>query len=493
MFKRALKVVKIISQHVDTLKNHYYLSNDLSDDSYSSYIKILDSLISLKKEAQQLKNDFKSEKSISYFFGEHKFHVMAQSVSGFSVVIKNNDCSIALRKSKTKLASTPVIKVEFRSEFLARRGYIKALKIINKFISDYLLDTYTIKVSEIHLATDIQGYNFTPLDFYRLKTRSRISATHEEITPESKSVLYGRGTTFSGFYFGGGDYRLRIYNKTLEINKFKDKGFAKTYLWTQCPDYSDGSNVWRIELQIRRNKFKKLTNSSNDTLDDYENLLNAIPSIWLKAINDFQLRNISDIDTFNILRGKRTLKNGSEKLLTKNAIYQIFKRSSNIDFWFDIQTWNSFKGSHIDNAFKLPQTSFQYVSNSIKSLFSTMSRHYGSISQKTLMQAFIDSNDESLSTKQISLIEDSINKQLEYFDKIDYLVSNGVRSVPDYSDLQDSIYSFVFSASDSLYNSDISTDLRQKLLSRSSSRNKNLIDYYSNSNIRNCIESCEVF
>jgi len=122
---------------------------------------------------------------------------MSSSISGFSVVIANSDISVAFKKPKSIISASPIIKVEFRAEFLARKGYKEAIRIVNAFIANHVLEAYKIKISELHLASDIQGYNFTHLDFFRLKSRARIAQTHEEETDFSKATAYGSLTSFT--------------------------------------------------------------------------------------------------------------------------------------------------------------------------------------------------------------------------------------------------------------------------------------------------------
>ncbi|MDT8339115.1 MAG: hypothetical protein RQ763_07940, partial [Sulfurimonas sp.] len=231
-------MVEIISQHVDTLKFHYYVDASISQEGFDSYIKFVDKLLSLKKEAQLARNDYQDSKSINIDIGVDKFNVISSAISGFSVVILNNDISVAFKKPKSVLSASPIIKVEFRAEFLARKGYKQAIKLVNKFIGSEILEAYKIKISEIHLATDIQGYNFSHLDFFRMKSRARIAQTHEEIDDFSKASVYGSLTSFTGFTFGGGNYHLRVYNKTAEIKKKKEKGFAKVLLWDAKENYN---------------------------------------------------------------------------------------------------------------------------------------------------------------------------------------------------------------------------------------------------------------
>ena len=460
-------MVETISQHVDTLKFHYYISKTISDEVFHRYIKTIDSLISLKKESQEASNNYQDTKTINKTFGTHKFNVMDKGIKGFSVVLANNDISIALRKTKSKVNPSPIIKVEFRAEFLARKGYIQAIKIVNDFVSQHLLDDYRIKISEIHLATDIQGYNFTPIDFYRVKTRARKRTSYEEETDFAKASSYGGLTTFTGMTFGGGDYHMRIYNKTVEIMKQKNKAFAKILLWNKKSNYDENKTVWRLEIQIRRAKLKKLVNHEKNTMDDYQNILSAIPDLWSKALTDYTFKDISRHKVTDMMAGIRVLKDGTEKPLTKTAIYQVFKRADNLYFWDDLKEWNGHYPQLIDTAFKTPNTgAFEYVSNSIKSLYSTVSKHYGSVSTKTLIEAFKDANKLHQESKQVSLLETSFEKSLDWFERIEYMKQVGVVNVPDYKDLEANIYQTVFEADSHIKDNPYSTHLQDRLEAR---------------------------
>jgi len=493
--RKGLKLVKKISQHVDTLKFHYYIAKTIEDEQFKNYTTVVTKLIALKKEAQTAKNEYQDTKQIKHYFSDSEnFSIMPTSISGFSVVIYNNDISIALRKAKSKINPSPSMKVEFRAEFLARKGYKRAIEIVNNFVSKHLLEDYKIKISEIHLATDIQGYNFTPLDFYRMKTRSRKSETHEETTDYSKASSFGGLTTFSGFAFGGGDYHLRVYNKTLEINKFKNKSFAKTLLWSKNSDYNPSATVWRLEIQIRRAKLKKLINSDNSTMDDYTNILNGIPSLWQKAMQDFTIKDINDKDTFNMLRGYRTLKNGTNKPLTKQAIYGIFKRSEALPFWDYLKVWNGHDGTDISTAFNMPQNgAFEYVSNSIKSLYSTLAKYSGSVDNLTLVQAFKEANEQNIEKKGISLIEDSFIKQIDWFERIEFMKLCGVVDVPSYKDLENNIFTTVLDANNHIHNVVYSDYIKDKLHTRKHNQVKQAIAFQTRPILHDNVEAYQVF
>lgn len=457
-------MIKIVSQHIDTLKLHFYSTNEVSPSSLSRYNLLIEKLISLKKQAQQKSNDLESIDDIKHKIEHQYMNIMSKSIKGFSVVIYNRDFSLAMKKITNTINPSPIMKLELRAEFLARYGYVKCLKMVNRFISINILDSYKIKVSEIHLATDIQGYNFAILDYYKVRSRARNAQLHsdDEVIHHN---YFGTLTNFTGFVYGSGNYMLRVYNKTKEINKFQEKAFAKELLWSRSLDYQEDKTVWRIEFQLRREKLKGMITDDGDILDGYESILNNIPSIWSKCVNDFKLKDLEDEVIFDMLKGYKTLKNGKTKYLTKHSIYQTFKRAPHHEVWYAIEKFNKYNPTPIYTAFEVPKNgSIYYVQNSIKSLLSTMGRYYGAINKDTMKRAFKEANQENKRRKSISIIDDAVNKQIDYMERIEFTRLSGVVDVPDYKDLLNDLIDTVDASATCVYEDDISQNTRDRLV-----------------------------
>jgi hypothetical protein len=381
--------------------------------------------------------------------------------------MQNSDFSLALKQPKNKLNGSPLIKAEFRAEFLARLGYIKCLNIVNGFIKDFILTDYKVNISEIHLATDIQGYDFKLADFMKMKTRMTKGETKDEESLDSSASMFGTVTTFTGFVFGKGDYMLRIYNKTKEIQKFKNKAFAKIHLWDGKPNYNPDKTVWRLEIQIRRAKLKKMVNSDGSTMDNYENCSNGIPDLWAKAMTDYEIKDVSREDVTNLLYGDRVFKNGNTRELTKHSISKIFSRAPSFLFWHQMKTWNHHKPKEVKTAPKIPKRGSQeYVNNSIKSFYSTLAKYKGSITSKTIIQAFKEANEDSIHRKEVSLLEDSFNKQLDWMDLIDEHVTAGVCNTPDYRELEHEILNTIVQSDTHIKNVYYSEDIISRIEAR---------------------------
>ncbi|WP_373002192.1 hypothetical protein [Sulfurimonas sp.] len=429
-------MINKLCQIVDTVKLHYYHVDEMQMTDYTDYVNMVESFITQKEEAQKIHHSNNDMRFVNTKIGSDKYRVMATTFRGFSVTLRNQDVSISFKTvklqsrldkkhdTKHNQTHTPIIKVEFRASFLARVGHVEAMRYINETISTYVLKEYLIKVSEIHLATDIQGYNFTELDYYRFKTLKRNNIKHVE---DSNSSIYYNGRNFTGFTFGSGDEMLRIYDKTVEIQKNPDKAFIKNLAWIHNKDYDQYATVWRIEIQYRREKLKTIYTDSEGLLDGFQNVINAIPDLWGRALQKVEHKDMSDNHCLDMIRGYSINKEGQTSLITKEAITKRYQRADTSELWLSLNEWNGYvpKETNIDKA---PKTSaFQWVSNSIKSLLTTLLRHSGELSPKTLEMAFSRSNDEIYEDKQITLIDNAYANTLDYVSNAKrYQERNGV-------------------------------------------------------------------
>ena len=413
--------MKIINQIIDTLKLHFY-NNLAIEFNIENHNLFIDSLIELKKQAQEIHHENNEMRFIPYKLGNYEFHLMATSVNGFSVVLKNKEITIALRKIRSN--KTPFCKVEFRSEFLVREGYINSVNRVLKLIKSEIHSNPVIKVSEIHLATDIQGVNFSVLDIYKFRTRARKKSLYREEDEFQANSLYLQGMRVSGFVFGSGNYMMRVYNKTLEINKNKNKEYIKFYKWQDNSNYDENQDVWRIEIQYRREKLKTLVDEKFNLLDKFESVLNAIPSLWIKAMNDFKFMDLDDEKLLMIDRGYRILKNGKIKPLSKNAVSLIYKRSKISKFWQELQVWNHHNYNQISTFKPITYSSFYYLQNQVKGLFSQMYKVFGDITPENFIETFKKSDALERKINDRTLLDSVIQKQLENFVKIKQYENN---------------------------------------------------------------------
>jgi hypothetical protein len=389
---------------VDTLKLQYYASDVEKEKlSFNTYVEYFQNL---KTEAQNIKSEDSQSRYKTTSLDGLIFRVMATSQRGFHVVLQNGDFTLSLRKMDDK-NQNPIIKAEFRAEFLLRNGYKTAIKTVNNIV-ELMLKNYFIKVSEIHLAKDIQNYNFNILDFYRLKTLKR----NKQIFNQDTNLFYS-GLKFTGFSIGKGDEMLRIYNKTFEIDKNKEKAFVQYLSWDINPDYDNSKTVWRIEFQLRRKKLKELF-SSWGVVENLQSLLRSISSIWDYLINTFVLKEMTIKECQEIQSGYK-IKDDEITILTFEAIKKRFQRANVHKLWDFIKY---FKGNTVEKLQKIKDVckpSVQYVKNAFKSVLSTFIKlKRGDFNKDELIDILIQADKELQSKKKLTLLQNARLKTVEY-------------------------------------------------------------------------------
>ena len=430
--------LRILSQIVDTIKLHVYHVEEIDKTDYNNYMKQVEVLKELKKEAQLVHHSNNDMRYVNYTVAGNKFRVMATTFQGFSVTLKNNDFTISFKtvdlshqdalndgKKRFNHTHSPIMKIEFRASFLARVGHKSALDFVLDFVKKYIIVDFNVKISEIHLATDIQGYNFTELDYYRFKTRKRNNVKHTAVNDIDN--IYYAGRKFTGLTFGSGDEMLRIYDKTEEIRKFPDKAFIRDFAWINHPDYVRDERVWRIEIQYRRAKLKTLYTDKEGLLDGYSNILNSLPELWGRALEKVEHKNLSDKHCLEMITGYKTLGDGSLSLISNDAIQKRYRRAETSDLWEFLNVWNNFVPKET-NVYKAPKTgAFQWVSNSIKSLLSTLLKYSGDLTPAELESAFVRSNEETFVKKGITLIDNAYANTMDYVANVKKFINrNGV-------------------------------------------------------------------
>ncbi|CAM3528848.1 hypothetical protein ARAQ110984_07625 [Arcobacter aquimarinus] len=412
---KGKNLINIINQAVDTYKEHLYPTVELTEGEIIDYNDFVLDLIELKKEVQKLVSKNGDERYITEIIHNQKFHIMATTQKGFAVTIKNGDVSISFKRFK-KVSKQPCIKIEYRAEYLARYGYVKCVTQTTSFLKN-ILSKFKQIASEIHLCTDIQGYDFDVLDFFRMKSTTRKNEFHHD----DDSTNFFEGKKYTGFTLGKGDFMMRIYNKTHEINKFPEKSFVKPCRWFVSPNYDENKEVWRIEVQIRREKLKHYFNDKK-FLDDSINCLNSVPDIWSLFMKKFHHIDLNEDSTIEVMRGKKKLKNGSYKLLSKYAIRKRFQRGEITPLWKEIQTFFHTKGRSLTYLEEVSKPSALYVKNSFKSLVSTLTKHLrGRFDKYALADIILEANNEEKEKTGLTIFDTAKIKTIDYFNQVNHI------------------------------------------------------------------------
>jgi hypothetical protein len=400
--------ITIINQMVDTLKIQMYPSHDLSEKQMSDYNMFIEDAKELKQDAMLLKNDNKDMRYIKTEIDTVSFNVMASvGGTGFSVHLKNNDVDMMFAKISDK-SNNPIIKIEFRSEYLSRNGYIKCLYEVQKVIRT-ILPLFSIKVSELHIATDVQGYNFTKLDLERVRCRNRIKKGYDDVIKSQ----FSQGSKFNSMSFGKDDFMMRIYNKTSQIASVPHAAYVEQTRWVPNGFYNPDLDVWRIEIQFRRKHLKTLI-GKDGVLDGFAVVLNSIPDLWSYGMSRFVHHDLSRQQALDMI-AKDTIHNGKLIPLSQSAINKRYQRAGLSSLWNTVSTFNNFKSENISKLNESKKPEVQYLVNCYKGVVSCATKLLrGNFDSEIIAEIITNANEEELNKKGLSILNSAKLKAVDY-------------------------------------------------------------------------------
>lgn len=169
--------------------------------------------------------------------GDHQFTVLPRGRGRFAFVLEDNWFSIQL--SNASAGVLPLALVQIRSEYLTAVGPEEALATLTELVRGMGQVQGPPKISRLDLFADFSTtHALTTLPGSHWVKRSKKRSIHEE------------ADTVTGIVFGAGnEVSARLYDKTRELLK-SGKGYLKP-LWAE-EGWCEGSQVWRMEFQIRR-------------------------------------------------------------------------------------------------------------------------------------------------------------------------------------------------------------------------------------------------
>ena len=125
-------------------------------------------------------------------------------------------------------------------------------------------------VSRVDLAADAIG---TEIDGLKVSDKNRW------ISRARKFVVYYEDWDITGIMLGKGSLALRVYEKSIELQKNKEKAKFFYDLW-QC---KEGTPVTRVEFQLRREVLKEFATPMNTVAELSQN----IDAVWQYCVNDW--------------------------------------------------------------------------------------------------------------------------------------------------------------------------------------------------------------
>lgn len=179
------------------------------------------------------------------------------------LVLKLDDALVLIVHSRPP-RNLPAAYVELKAPFLWsgwERASDKAVELLREISA--FPGSVDPQVSRVDLAVDFMGWQPDPslLDHVigRVVRRDQNFEPHRKTptTDEGWWRLHGRGRSFTGFTFGGGQLLARLYDKTVEMRKHGKTWFVEKWKANGYVNEETSGHVWRLEFQVRREPLRK--------------------------------------------------------------------------------------------------------------------------------------------------------------------------------------------------------------------------------------------
>ena len=194
--------------------------------------------------------------------GDYTFNLSPTGEYVYAYVLNNGD--LRMKVSLSSEGPHPNVYVEFKSLFILENGADRAAGLVRNFVSSNFGEIKEEKVSRVEMYCDLAG-----AIIYK-------SSIEEFVTRANRKATYYDNDKFTGFEFGKGHIRAKIYNKTEEIKKSH-----KEYMYSIWDGVEKGEEVWRIEFSFDR---KLLRGFGVESFDDFKEVAG---DIWRYLTEDW--------------------------------------------------------------------------------------------------------------------------------------------------------------------------------------------------------------
>ena len=160
---------KIVHQGIDTL---VFGVNCTDEAVFLTKFKRFVSIVKTAKEAAQAVNTFgekfyKTDLGLNY--GD--FFVSSKGLSGsYFGFVKNDDVFFAISDADFEANSLYHIKLQFRSIYLLKYGFVTCIDQVKKFLNDIFDGKFEIKILRLDVCSDVAGIKYTPVDFFNFRS-----------------------------------------------------------------------------------------------------------------------------------------------------------------------------------------------------------------------------------------------------------------------------------------------------------------------------------
>jgi hypothetical protein len=344
---------KIVHQGIDTL---VFGINCTDEAVFLTKFKRFVSVVKTAKEAAQTVNTFgekfyKTDLGLDY--GD--FFVSSKGLGGsYFGFVKNDDVFFSVSDTDFEANSLYHIKLQFRSIYLLKYGFIVCIEQVKKFLNDIFDGKFEIKILRVDVCSDVAGIKYTPVDFFNFRSLKKIShfsqATIKETGDDSVIVSeddidlskinladinvnnFMRFNRFEGMSFGKNPDMFRVYDKIKQIEQKNISTLVFTKWELNGFNFDRDKYVFRHEAEFGRLRIRKLM--PIDVKDEVEYLINNVGRFWATGLNICKWYDLTDVERDRLFSGA-ILTNYS-----KQIYFRVERDNTRFQFWDFLVDWD---------------------------------------------------------------------------------------------------------------------------------------------------------
>ena len=263
---------------IDTLY-FFFETNENYDDLF---LEILDQLEDIK--GKFLKKDIEFENKDLYInLKDMQLNFLGKQ-EGFYWFKDSNDFFRIGFKDKYKNRGLNDIRVQLQGNGIYTFGISSIIKLLQELLNDYI--TSYVPVTRVDINCFVQ-YDLSFIKKDMFVTRKRKYSTINEI---------GDANNTQTIYIGKEPFKLRIYNKSLELKKSKKFEIMNEYFLNH--NFNLEETIFNVEFELHRTHLKQFN------INCLEDLFTNLKNLFISSMNEIKLIDVNSVSSANLSNNK---------------------------------------------------------------------------------------------------------------------------------------------------------------------------------------------
>lgn len=432
---QIISAPKIVHQGIDTL---VFGINCTDEAVFATKFKRFVSVVKTAKEAAQSVNTFgekfyKTDLGLDY--GD--FFVSSKGLGGsYFGFVKNDDVFFSVSDTDFDANSLYHIKLQFRSIYLLKYGFVVCIEQVKKFLNDVFDGKFEIKILRVDVCSDVAGIKYTPVDFFNFRSLKKISHFSQTTIKETgdDSVIVSEDDNglsnislvdvcinnfyqfyrFEGMSFGKNPDMFRVYDKIKQIEQKNISTLVFTKWELNGFNFDCDKYVFRHEAEFGRLRIRKLM--PIDVKDEVDYLINNVGRFWATGLNICKWYDLNDKERSRI----------SSNDVQTDSIRKIYQRcdqdETRLKFWDFLADWDDTRFAKLSKHDFIKSKDLKQAKKALKAFVSAVYTNLGYDYNNFLI--VLDEVKKDLEREGLNLHEYGLSKLAGNFNKNEKIIND---------------------------------------------------------------------